>query len=410
MSSMLCNNTKIDMQNFILNVDWLTLSGSQHLALARERFLSPSQKEERKNQQRTAEELDIIEQMKAEGIALSAEGTVIVGNLILDVLDYGTRFYSVMINVYYGRELFGILLSYPRAKNMRANSFQMKIYNRWLYRPDVWQMLAYVCGTLGLVPQRISRLDLAADFNKFACGLHPIEFIRQFMSGELKKKGRSEGRVNFLQEYVTSKAAGVSRDTLHFNALTIGKRSSDACCYLYNKTLEMKEGQMKPWIVQAWKDAGLNIDEVWRLEISLTTKALRCLDKDTGDYVEFGVANLTDPDSSFTTLKLFHIYLQSLFFFFRPSGQRNVSREKMLPLFGDPIPFTRVVLRDCNPSDRAERVLVKKLHTMVDKYRGFSRDDQHEMRDFAKRLADSCGLGSWYSEKKTYWKDTKYKV
>lgn len=172
----------------------------------------------------------------------------------------------------------------------------------------------------------------------------------------------------------------------------------------------MKEGQLKPWIVQAWTDAGLDLDEVWRLEISLTTKALRCLDKDTGDYVEFGVANLADPDSNFNTLKLFQIYLQSLFFFFKPSGQRNVSREKMLPLFGDPIPFTRVVLRDCNPSDRAERVLVKKLHTMVDKYRGFSRDDQHEMRAFAKRLADSCGLGSWYSEKKTYWKDTKYKV
>ena len=264
---------------------------------------------------------------------------------------------------------------------------------------------------LDFTPEEMEYLiDLAADFNKFACGLHPIEFIRQFMSGELKKKGRSEGRVNFLQEYVSSTAAGVSRDSLHFNALTIGKRTSDACCYLYNKTLEMKEGQLKPWIVQAWTDAGLDIDEVWRLEISLTTKAMRCLDKDTGDYVEFGVANLTDPDSSFTTLKLFHIYLQSLFFFFRPSGQRNVSREKMLPLFGDPIPFTRVVLRDCNPSDRAERVLVKKLHTMVDMYRGCSRDDQHEMRDFAKRLADSCGLGSWYSEKKTYWKDTKYKV
>lgn len=396
--------------NYILNVDWLTLYGSQHLALARENFLSPQQKKEREQLKRSAETLDTIERMKAEGAQIAAEGTIMVGNLILYVKDYGTRFYSVMIDVYIGCELFGTLLSYPRTANISPNAFQLKIYNYWLYQPDCWKHLAYVCGTLGLTPTSISRLDLAADFNRFADGLHPIEFIRQFMAGEIKKKGRSEGRVNFIQEYVTSKAAGVSRDTLNFNALTIGKRSSDACCYLYNKTIEMREEVMKPWIVETWQAAGLDTSEVWRLEISLTSKALRCFDRDSGEFVDFRLDNLTNPDADVTTLTLFHIYLQSLFFFFRPSGGRNVSREKMIVLFGDEIPFRRSVLRHTNPSNRAERVLVKKLHTMVDRYRGFTRDDQFDMRDYAKRLADSCGLGSWYSEKKTYWKDTKYKV
>lgn len=404
------SNTTAKPANFILNVDWLTLYGSQHIALARERFLMPSQRKERAAVEHTPDQAALLEQMRAEGRELAAEKVVFVGNLILEVQDYGTRFYSVMINVYFAKELFGVLLSYPRAKTSRQDSFQLKIHNYWLYQPECWQMLSYVCGTLGLAVQSISRLDLAADFNMFANGMHPIEFIRQFMSGEIKKKGRSQGRVNFTQSYTQSSKSGTTTDTLSFNALTIGKRSSDACCYLYNKSLEMEEETKKPWIIETWKAAGLNPEEVWRLEISMTAKALICMDKESGEYINFGLSNITDPETDCTPLRLYFIQLQSLFFFFRPSGQRNVSREKMLPLFGEVIPFKRSVLRNCNPSDRAERVLIKKLHTLVDRYRGFSRDDLFEMRAYADRLADSCGLGSWYKEKRHYWKDTKYKV
>lgn len=395
--------------DYILNVDWLAISGIQSIAAAREKFLMPSQRAQRALQERSAEQLEDIAAIRADGADIVAEGTVAIGNLLLYVRDYGTRFYSVVIDIYISRELFGVLLAYPRAKNMGAGSFQLKVHNRWLYSSQCWDILAYVMRTLELQPHNISRLDLAADFNRFAGGLHPIEFIRQFMAGDIKKKGRSEGRVNFVQEYVTTKNAGVTRDSLNFNALTIGKRSSDACAYLYNKTLEMQEGTIKPWIVEAWTAAGLDTNEVWRLEISMTSKAMRFYDRNSGEFIDFRLDNLMTDAADVTPLTLFHVYLQSLFFFFRPSGGLNVSREKMIPLFGEIIPFRRSVLRDNNPSDRSERMLIKKMHTLVDRYRGFSRDDQFEMRAYAKRLAESSGLGSWYAEKQHLWNDTKYK-
>lgn len=401
--------TMNDTPNYILNVDWLTLYGSQHIALAQDKFVPLRYKELLDSAASPAALGRDAETAAEEHSRFSGVKQIMMGNLILDVQEYGTRIYSTMWHVYYGRELFGVLLAYPRMRNVRRDSFLFKIYNYWLYQPDVWERLAYVCGTLGLAVESISRIDLAADFNAFAGGLHPIEFIRQFMSGELKKKGRSRGRVFFAQEYRGNSKSGAPKDCLQFNALQIGKRSSDACCYLYNKSLELKEETMKPWIVDCWRDAGLDVDNVWRLEVSLTSKALTFFDKTSGEYIDFGLANLTDPHAGVNALTLFHAYLQSLFFFFYPTGQANVSREKMLPLFGDVIPFSRSVLRHQNPSDRAERVLIKKLHTLADKYRGFSRDDMFDLRDYAAQLADSTQLTDWYERKRQSWIDTKYK-
>ena len=398
------------MQRYILNIDWLTLYGSHSMALAKEAFLPEKLRQAAREERERRMHETAREDMQEECVEFLGCMQHYFGNIILDVQEYGTRQYNAMFHVYLGRELFGYLQAYPRVSTIEPDAFRLKIANYWLYQPDCWKQLAYVLGTLHLAPKAISRLDIAADFNTFEDDLHPLEFIRRFMAGEIKKKGRSEGQVYFEQSYSYSQKDARFKDTLCFNGLTIGKRTSDAHCYLYNKTKELKEQVKKPWIEECWSQAGLNCDDVWRLEVSLTSDALKLNDKETGETVHFGLANLTGQDTSMDMHRLYHIMVRSLFFFFYPTGQHNISREKMINLFGEEIDFSRSVLRGCNPSDRAERTLIKTLHVLRQRYRLVTVDEEHYARQMARKLAETMRLSEWYDEHKDYWRNEKLKV
>ena len=398
------------MNQYVLNIDWLTIFGSQALGIARDAFFPKPVDKFTEEFAKSGSKQSKRERMKIEGIKFAGSKQWIFGNLILDVQEYGTRQYNVMFHVYYGRELFGFLSAYPRVSTIRPDAFSLKVANMWLYQADFLHVLSYVCGTLHLAPTTISRLDVAADFNVFHDNLHPIEFIRQFMSGEIKHKGRSEGNVNFLQECATAAVGTICKDVLNFNALVLGKRKSDAHCYLYNKTVELQTQHMKPWIVECWQSAGLNVDDVWRLEVSMKSKALKFVDKSTGMLVSFGVNNILHPTEDMSVRKLYFSMLKSLFFFFRPSGQKNVSRERMLVLFDEEVSIERGYLRLSNPSDRGERILIKSLHTISRKYRGITPEEKVLSQALALHLTKSMKLESWYNDHVNSWNKTKMKA
>lgn len=396
--------------DYLLNVDWLTLYGSQHLAIARE-ALTPTRPDQWKQvRPLDASNLSEADRLKLEGIEFAGKQQHIFGNLILDVQEYGTRQFYVLTHVYWGRERFGVLAAFPRISTMRPDAFQLKVDNMWLYKDDCFRMLAYVCGTLHLDVRHISRLDLCADFNLFHDGLHPIEFIRRFMAGEIKHKGRSHGRVYFRQEAAPADIAASVGDVLNFNALEFGKHSSDARVYLYNKSLELREEKKKPWIEDCWRAAGLNVDDVWRLEISMNREALTFVNRGSGELVSFNLHNLADPAADVRPADLYDAMLRSLFFFYVPNGGRNVSRQQMIQLFSEEIGIIRGTYREKNPSDRAERVLIKKLFTVRQRYRYITLDEEFRSRMLAQRLAESMNLGDWYMRKCEEWTNEKLKV
>lgn len=400
----------MESNKYILNVDWLTIYGRHTLRLANEKFRPKRGWEDvvmpdSGAPQAGADEPDNAEVMHFKGIRQHT-----FGNITLDIQEYGTRQYDVLAHVYYGDEQFGILQAYPRVSTMDPRAFHLKVANMWLYRADVWEKLDYVINVLGLQPKSISRLDIAADFNTFHGGLHPIQFISEFMSGKLKKKGRSRGHVNFSQRYSYSQKEKKFNDTLNFNALTIGKHDSDAHAYLYNKSLELDEEKMKPYIQDCWKIAGFDIKDVWRLEFSLKADALKFFDANTGMLVDFGLRNLMEPDEDLNIATLYFAMLRSLFFFFYPTGQKNVSREKALQLFDDEIEITRRVLREKNPSDRTERILIKQLQTLALRYRHVSLEEKFQAQKMACHLAKSMDLQEWYDQHKRGWEVIRLKA
>lgn len=400
----------MNMAEYILNVDWLAIYGKQALALNKNNFEPKELRELRQSFDMATTDDARVRTMKEEGVVFSGVRQHFFGNCVLDIQEYGTRQYSVLANVYYGRELFGYLQAYPRVSSVAPDSFILKIANMYLYRKDCWTTLDYVLRTLNLRPKSISRLDLAADFNHFHGGLHPVEFIRQFMAGEIKHKGRASGAVDFVQRYAYIQNQKRIEDYIKYNALQMGKRTSDARAYLYNKSLELNEVKKKPYIMDAWCDAGFNVDDVWRLEVTMKSKALKFVDKNSGELIEFNLDNILSPSPGLNIGTLYFAMLQSLWFFFKPTGQKNVSREKMMKLFEDEVTINRGTFRESNPSDRSERILIKALHTLALRYRGVSLEQKFNAIDTAKTLASSMDLTDWYEDKKRSWEKIRLKV
>ena len=396
--------------SYILNVDWLALYGAHALPID----LAPAGVEVYRSPSEEMFDLclskdDRITAEVAAGTAAAMRKKFEHG-ISIECQAYGTKQYSVLANVYIGRETFGFLQVYPRVSTLPRNAFIFKVANRFLYRVDWVKTLQLVFTELHLHPFSISRLDLAADFNKFACGLHPIEFISEFMQGTLKHKGRGTGHVDFVQKYAYKASAHTIEDYINYNALTIGKRSSDAHCYLYNKSLELQEVKMKEYIKESWEKAGFDVEDVWRLEVTCSARALRWVDKVSGEICKFTFEDIVHPTPTLSISTLYHMLIHSLFFFFYPTGQQNISREHMIDLFGEEIEVERSVLRSSNSSNRTERMLIKGLATMAKKYRGMDLQDMYDAERLASRMVETCHLAKWYARKKPLWNDDKFKV
>jgi len=398
------------MQKHVLNIDWLTIYGSQHLDIAKEAFKPEQRKDWNEMQSKSRKPKTKHELAKEQEMIFLGKKQHFFGNIILDVMEYGTRIYNVLAHIYIGRERFGVFCAFPRSKKGNPNAFTLKVDNMWLYKSDCWSKLAYVIGTLHLEPHSISRLDIAADFNLFHGGLHPIEFIRRFMASEIKHKGRAQGKVYFRQEKAPSGMRVVGNDVLNFNALEIGKRTSDAHCYLYNKSLELREETKKPWIEDCWIKAGLNPSEVWRLEVSMKSEALKFPDKNSGECISFNLGNIMDPGSGITVSDLYFTMMKSLFFFYVPGRDTNVSRYEMIQLFDEEVQIDRGTYREKNPSDRAERVFIKKLYTFRQRYRNIQLKDEFRARMFAQHLVETMNLQDWYEQHRSEWEREKIKV
>ena len=96
------------------------------------------------------------------------------------------------------------------------------------------------------------------DFNNFDNQWRPITLIRKFFAGELWYMGNSK----FY-------SIGKQRSELDYEYLRFGKSTNSYTVYLYDKSRELMEEKDKPYIREIWRKVGLDVDRVWRLELSL---------------------------------------------------------------------------------------------------------------------------------------------
>lgn len=320
--------------------------------------------------------------------------------------SFGTRSFSRfhrvrLANKEGGFDEFAEVQSVPYSSILPPYAIIVRFVNRFLYSPDFWKLANDFCALNQIDIRGISRIDIAADFNQFAT-IDPRALIEGFAAKRFRHIGRGVGSLGFNHGVVRGDYG------VNYTGLTFGTHSSDAHCYLYDKTFELLTQGDKPWIKERWKRVGLDIRKVWRLEVSIKSGGLRFKDKATKQTVEVGV-EMASEDNSLD--KIYHTFVRKLFSFVvnRPNI-KNITREPRLVLFEDKPAFDRGALSNLSPGNRMERILIKQLWQMSDVYRGYimygAKEEAHK---FATSLAASTGLYHWLQEKQVEWEPKIHK-
>lgn len=321
--------------------------------------------------------------------------------------DFGTRQFKhltrvSMPNEQCGYDEFAEVQSDPCSDILARGSMIVRFVNRVLYRQDFWDLADKFLADNCIEYRSISRVDICADFNDFAT-ISPMELIREFANKRLRHIGRGVGALYF-NHGVTRGEYGVN-----YTGLSFGTHSSDARVYLYNKSFELLTQGDKPWIRDRWNAVGLDARTVWRLEVSLKSKACKFKDKRTGREIIVNDYRVRSTDKGLP--KIFHTFERKLFSFIknRP-GITNVTREPRLQLFVGVPAFERGVLRNVTGSNRLDRMVIKSLYLMGGTYRGQEvRDVSGYAQTLACVLAESTDLVDWLQDKSTQWEQKTHR-
>lgn len=329
---------------------------------------------------------------------------------------FGTRcfssFYRVRsANAEGGWDDFAEIQAHPYPRNVLPDyAVMIRFCNRTLYLPEFWTLADEFLRLNLLGCNGISRIDICADFNDFAT-MSPLSLIEGFAAKKYRHIGRGIGSLYF------NHGVGVERDEfahtvkdygVQYTGLTFGTHASDAHVYLYNKSYELATQGDKPWIRDIWTNIGLDVRNVWRLEVSVKSKGLKFKDKKTGKIVEVDVASVYDTSE---LDRIYQTFVKKLFSFIRNKHKiSNVSREPRLVLFDDKPAYDRGTIRNISVGGRMERILIKSLHQFADTYRGYIIGNAKESAEkLAECLAYATGLHGWYDEKKEEWEKPIHK-
>lgn len=318
--------------------------------------------------------------------------------------SFGTRCFSRfdrvrIANSEGGWDEFAEVQSVPYSSILPPYAIIVRFVNRVLYMPDFWEVVNRFISLNQIEIRGISRIDICADFNQFAT-LDPKALIEGFAAKKYRHIGRGVGSLGF-NHGVKNGDYGVN-----YTGLTFGTHASDAHVYLYDKTFELLTQGDKPWIKERWKRVGLDLRNVWRLEVSIKSQGLKFKDKTTKQVIEVG-ADMVAADASLD--KIYHTFVRKLFsFVVNRKGIKNISREPRLVLFEDKPAFDRGSISNLSPGNRMERILVRSLWQAADKYRGMWQE-RTETQYLATSIAQSTGLYDWLQEKQTEWETPIHK-
>ena len=320
--------------------------------------------------------------------------------------NFGTRCFSVfhrvrIINDEGGWDEFAEVQSVPYSSILPPYAMIIRFVNRVLYMPNFWELVERFLTANHIDLRGISRIDICADFNQFAT-IDPKALIEGFAAKKYRHIGRGIGSLGFNHGVVNGEYG------VNYTGLTFGTQSSDAHVDLYNKTFELLTQGDKPWIKERWKQVGLDIKYVWRLEVSIKAGGLKFKDKTSKQVIEVGADMVAETDG---LDKIYHTFVKKLFSFIVNKPKiSNVTREPRLVLFDDKPAYDRGSICNLSPGNRMERILIKSLWQMSDVYRGaYIWQGRVEAQKFASRLAAATGLWQWLEEKQVEWETPIHK-
>lgn len=326
--------------------------------------------------------------------------------------DYGTRqfkqlYFVSMPNPEGGFDDFAEVQACPYAHILKSNAIIIRFVNRALYTPDFWELANRFLSDNNFVFQSISRIDICADFNDFAT-MSPLALIEGFAAKNLRHVGRGVGALYFNHGVEHNRLTGERDYGVRYTGLSFGTHSSDARVYLYNKSFELLTQGDKPWIRDTWVSAGLDVRNVWRLEVSLKSDGCRFKDKQTGEKVAVDLERSKDTDE---LDKIYRTFVMKLFAFVKNRrGITNISREPRITLFeGFPM-YIHKCIRNVSPGNKFERMFIKALYQMGDLYRGGDvKDNVLTAQALAYDLAAATDLEPWLGNKILEWEKPNHK-
>lgn len=162
------------------------------------------------------------------------------------------------------------LLFDPISNIISSNAALLEVDNEWLYHgTGTWHILEVLLQSVFYEITGISRLDLAVDFCPNDC---QANIIRGLSSGQYYIGGKRNGS-QFWSTNTNEKLAKQWQNIAIPHCQSWGHKTSDIRWKLYYKTKELLDAgggkfMEKPYIVDHWRMHGMDISNVWRLEVS----------------------------------------------------------------------------------------------------------------------------------------------
>lgn len=179
------------------------------------------------------------------------------------------RHRRVLFNKYGERVL--TLLSCPKSGMLNCDAALVEISNEWLYHGiGVKGALRLLQRSVPYEVTGLSRLDLCVDFVPTETQRAVIEGLANgtmYVGG--KRSGSGFWSIN-ADEWMPDMWRG--RKIPHCQSW--GHKTTDVKWKLYYKSKELKDaagglGFDKPYIVDLWRECGMDVNNVWRLEVSM---------------------------------------------------------------------------------------------------------------------------------------------
>lgn len=176
---------------------------------------------------------------------------------------YGTRVYNEMFTLYdVHDEPFLEIRRSPKSSSdlqgvLDINSCHVRLTNRSCYFPDAVGRLRRFLADYGYEFRRIFRIDLCMDFERFDLGDDPQKFIERYLRHKFAKINQCNRTTRGADRW----------DGCEDNYISWGQPKSMVSTKLYNKSKELAEVHLKPYIVNAWMEAGLITNPVTLVKV-----------------------------------------------------------------------------------------------------------------------------------------------
>ena len=322
------------------------------------------------------------------------------GGLLLTVKDDNmqTQMFQKKYTVFNreGEEI-AVLVANPRNTTfMSPDCGIIKVHNKYLYQKDLNTFFQLLLRELKLQFLNYTRVDVACDFEKFH-SMEVLEFINSYANGDFLKSKKTKFSAHGESWGVGDEGQITGGyETVHF-----GTCKSDVQYRLYNKTKEMADVKLKPWVCEAWEANGWTGDTtVYRLEFEIHNNRNQIRDDEGQLYSMADIDFIDHADKVF--IAHFRQYFNFVYRESTASGKiKKQSRCRPVVLFDD-FDFDCVKIRvqpEKKDSSRATKIFAKALKNLNSEFVGTDFDLSLAGNDVLTWVIKTRNLEDWAQRK-----------